>query len=204
MRKKLILFLTIALVLALGAVAAWYYWTHRYDEIIVASAQRYGLDPALVKAIVYEESFFRSKAQSSQNAIGLMQVTPVVVQEWMEARRATTLKEAVSTVTGKKLEGEPSTEEALGDPAVSLDIGCWYLQYLLNRYKDEPYALAVALAAYNAGPTNVERWVSDDNRPKISRDEFIARIEFPVTRNYVQKIIERYDYYKRERDIRGQ
>ena len=60
----------------------------------------------------------------------------------------------------------------------------------------------MALAAYNAGPTNVERWASNADRSNLSRDEFIARIEFPVTRSYVQKIIERYDYYKRDQDIR--
>jgi soluble lytic murein transglycosylase len=203
MRKKLLLLITAGLLLALGALGAWYYWTHRYDKLIAAAAQKYGLDAALVKAVVYEESFFRSRAQSSQNAVGLMQVTPVVLQDWMAAKRAPTLRDAVATVSGRAPDHEPSFEEAMGDPAVSLDVGCWYLQRLLDRYRDEPYSLAVALAAYNAGPSNVERWVSDADRPTISRDEFIARIEFPVTRSYVQKIIERYDYYKRDRNIKS-
>lgn len=204
MRKKLLLFLVIVALLVGGGFAAWYYWTHRYDGLIAATAEKYGLDPALVKAIVYEESFFRSEAQSSQNAVGLMQVTPVVLQEWIEAKRVGTLKQAVTSVTGKPLEYEPTPEEALSDPAVSLDAGCWYLQYLLNRYRGESYPIAVALAAYNAGPTNVERWAPNSDRSLISQDEFIARIEFPVTRNYVQKIIERYGYYKRDRDIEAQ
>lgn len=202
MRKKLLLLFVAALLITAGAFAAWYYWTHRYDSLIAATAEQYGLDPALVKAIVYEESFFRSEAQSSQKAVGLMQVTPVVLQEWIEAKRAATLSQAVSSVTGKPLDREPTHEEALSEPAVSLDAGCWYLQRLLNRYKDEPNSLAVALAAYNAGPTNVERWVPSAERASLSLAEFIARIEFPVTRSYVQKIIERYDYYKRDRDIK--
>ncbi|HXG91461.1 MAG TPA: lytic transglycosylase domain-containing protein [Blastocatellia bacterium] len=202
MRKKLLLFLTVVIVLALGAFGTWYYWTHRYDKLIAAAAQKYSLDPALVKAIVYEESFFRSQAQSTQNAIGLMQITPVVLQEWLEAKRTRTLREAFESVVGKAIDYEPNAEEALSNPAVSLDVGCWYLQTLLNRYRNEPYPLAVALAAYNAGPSNVERWVPNGERPSISRDEFIARIEFPATRNYVQKIIERYDYYRRDRDLK--
>jgi soluble lytic murein transglycosylase len=203
MRKKLLLLLIVVALLVAGAFAAWYYWTHRYDDLIRVTAEKYGLDPALVKAIVYEESFFRSEAQSSQNAVGLMQVTPVVLQEWIEAKRAGTLRQAVSSVTGKPLDREPTPEEALSDPAVSLDAGCWYLQYLLNRYREDSYALAIALAAYNAGPTNVERWAPNSDRSLISQDEFIARIEFPVTRNYVQKIIERYNYYRRDRDIKN-
>jgi soluble lytic murein transglycosylase len=79
---------------------------------------------------------------------------------------------------------------------VNLHIGCWYLQSLLNRYRAKPDAISIALAAYNAGPTNVERWADDAELSKLSRQEFISRIEFPVTRNYVQKILERYETYK--------
>jgi soluble lytic murein transglycosylase len=185
----------------LVAGGAWYYWTHRYDSMIVQVANKYSLDPALVKAVIYEESFFNPRAQSTQNAVGLMQVTPIVAQEWMEAKRLRTLTEAVATIsTGARLGAEMSFEEALSDPVVSLHIGCWYLQTLLSRYERERDPLAVALAAYNAGPSNVERWAPDAARSTLSREEFIARIEFPVTRSYVQKIIERYDVYKRDRN----
>ena len=64
---------------------------------------------------------------------------------------------------------------------------------LLNRYRDEPNALAVTLAAYNAGPTNVERWTAENERVRLSRDEFLNRIQFPATREYVRRIIERYE-----------
>jgi soluble lytic murein transglycosylase len=201
MRKPLTIVFLLALIGLLVAGGVWYYWTHRYDTMIVEVANKYSLDPSLVKAIIYEESFFDPRAQSSQNAMGLMQVTPVVVQEWMIARRTRTLKEAMSTVRATPpSEGEISFEEALSDPALSLHVGCWYLQTLLNRYGGERDPLPVALAAYNAGPSNVERWASTGDRSALSREEFIARIEFPVTRSYVQKIIERYDSYKRDRN----
>ena len=203
MRKKLLLLFISGVVLALGALAGWYYWTHRYDELIASAAQRHALDPALVKAIIYEESFFRSNAQSSQNAVGLMQVTPVVVKEWVDSTRSRSLGEAVAGISDRYgRDADLTFEEALKDPRVSLHIGCWYLQNLLTRYKDEPAPLAVALAAYNAGPTNVERWAPEQDRSRLSRDQFIARIQFPVTRDYVQKIIERYDYYRRDQDIK--
>lgn len=202
MRKKTITLLALALIMAAGAFATWYYWTHRYDKLIVTVAQKHGLDPLLIKAIVYEESFFSPRAQSSQKAVGLMQVTPIVAQELIEVTRSRSLAQAIADVSGNAPQGDPSFEEALSDPTASLHVGCWYLQTLLNRYRDEPDSLAVALAAYNAGPANVERWASNNERSNLSREEFINRIQFPVTRDYVKKIIERYDHYKRDQDIK--
>lgn len=202
MRKKILYLIIFVLTGTAGAFIARYYWTHRYDSLIVAVAQKHGLDPLLIKAIVYEESFFTPNARSSQKAVGLMQVTPVVGQELIEATRSRTLREAIANISGSAPAGDFSFEEALSDPRISLHIGCWYLQTLMNRYSDEPEPLAVALAAYNAGPSNVERWVSNADRSNLSGDEFINRIQFPVTRDYVKKIIERYDFYKRDQDIK--
>jgi peptidoglycan lytic transglycosylase len=206
MRKKLFILLGLCLLAAAGVLAARRYWTTRYDKLITATAEQHGLDPALVKAIVYEESFFVPRARSSQNAVGLMQITPVVAQEWVEAVRARSLSDAAAAITSKTpLSGtEQGFEETLCDPAVSLHVGCWYLQSLFKRYRDEADPLAFSLAAYNAGPSNVERWAPDGERSKISRDEFIVRIDFPVTRNYVQKIIQRYDYYKHDGELTHQ
>lgn len=199
MRKRLLILLVLCLLAAVGVLAARRYWTTRYDKLIAAVAAQHGLDPSLVKAIVYEESFFSPRARSSQNAVGLMQITPVVAQEWVEATHARSLSEAAAAITSKAPPPgqEPGFEETFSDPAVSLHVGCWYLQSLFKRYRDEADPLAFALAAYNAGPSNVDRWASDSERSRISRDEFIARIDFPVTRSYVQKIIQRYDDYKR-------
>jgi soluble lytic murein transglycosylase len=203
MRKRVIILLIIVLLCTAVGFSAWYYWTHRYDKLIVQIAAQYDLDPELVKAIIYEESFFNPRAHSSQNAVGLMQVTPIAAQEWVEAKRARTLGEAVAKLLNSSPGGrDMSFEEALSNPVVSLHVGCWYLQNLLERYSDEPHPLAVSLAAYNAGPTNVERWASSSDRLNLSREQFIARIQFPVTRDYVESILERYDYYKRDRDIK--
>ncbi len=203
MRKRLFTLLILGLIGAGIIFSAWYYWTHRYDKLIVEISAQYDLDPELVKAIIYEESFFNPRAHSSQNAVGLMQVTPIAAQEWVESKRSRSLGEAAASLSPDVPRGrEISFEEALSNPVVSLHVGCWYLQTLLARYGDEPHPLAVSLAAYNAGPSNVERWASSSDRLNMSREEFIARIQFPVTRDYVESILERYDYYKRDRDIR--
>jgi soluble lytic murein transglycosylase len=194
MRKKLLILLAVILIAVLGTLAALYYWTHRYDKLIYSVASQHNLDPLLVKAIVYEESFFRSSAHSSQNAVGLMQVTPVVAEELITATHSRSLGEAITGVSGgARVVAASSFDEAMRDPATSLHVGCWYLRTLLNRYRDEPNALAVTLAAYNAGPTNVERWTAESERVQLSRDEFLNRIQFPATREYVRRIIERYE-----------
>ena len=86
MRKRITILLIIVLLVTAVGFGAWYYWTHRYDKLIVQIAAQYDLDPELVKAIIYEESFFNPRAHSSQNAVGLMQVTPIAAQEWVEVK----------------------------------------------------------------------------------------------------------------------
>ena len=202
-RKILIVFFALMVIGALAIISAIYYRTHRYDKLIAAVSPRYQLEPELVKAVIYEESYFDAEARSSQNAIGLMQVTSITVQEWVESTRASDFSEALSNVTpqfnhNRKLQ----LEDALTNPEVNLHIGCWYLQNLLSRYKNRPASLAIALAAYNAGPTNVDRWTSSADLTKLSQTDFIAEIEFPVTRNYVQKIIGRYQDYKKDKSLK--
>jgi peptidoglycan lytic transglycosylase len=202
MRKRLLTLFVFLLAGAVGLLLAWHYWTHRYDKLIAAAARKHGLDPALVKAVVYEESFFSAGAHSSQNAVGLMQVTPVVAQQWVESTRSHSLSEAVAAMSSDATPpSERDFEQTFSDPVVCLHVGCWYLQSLLNRYKDEPDPLAFALAAYNAGPSNVDRWAPGADRAKITREVFVARIDFPATRSYVQKIILRYDGYRRDGEI---
>jgi soluble lytic murein transglycosylase len=201
-RKLFIALLILALLLALGVFGANYYWTHRYDKLIVGIARKYKLDPALVKSVIYSESYFDPQARSPQKAVGLMQVTPIAAQEWVDSTQSRNLSEALATLSDDyRKPSEAKLEEVLNDPFVNMHIGCWYLQSLVNRYRSKPDSLSVALAAYNAGPANVERWANDAELSKLSRQEFIARIEFPVTRNYVQKILERYEAYKAQGGI---
>ncbi len=196
-RKIVIGLFVMALLVAAGVAVGVYYRTHRYDSLIAQIAPKYKLDPALVKAVIYEESWFDPEAHSSQNAIGLMQITAIAAQEWLDSTRARNFKEALTTITNDYQSSKTvAIEEALTNPTVNLHIGCWYLQSLIGRYRNKPSPLTVALAAYNAGPGNVERWTNDEELSRLSRDEFIARIEFPVTRNYVQKILGRYQDYK--------
>lgn len=119
-----------------------------YATSIRRAAERHGIDPLLVAAVVETESHFNARAVSRRGAVGLMQVMP-------------------STAAL-----EP---EALVEPTLNLEHGARYLRYLIDRYEGD---LELALAAYNAGPTNVRRYGGVP--------------PFRETRRYVEKVLERY------------
>jgi soluble lytic murein transglycosylase len=128
----------------------------RYGEIVREQATAKGIDPALVAAVIYQESKFDATARSSSGAVGLMQVQP---------RTA----EGIALRTG----GTAFQVSDLTDPEINIRYGAWYLQNLFAKYQDE----RLALAAYNAGQGNVDRWLANGQE-----------IEFPETRAYVENV----------------
>jgi soluble lytic murein transglycosylase len=136
-----------------------------YEVIVRTHARNYGLDPALLAAVIYQESKFKADAVSSSGAIGLMQLLP-------ETARGIALR------TG----GTRFRVEDLYDPDLNVRYGCWYLRHLLQRYRDE----GTALAAYNAGQTNVDRWLRER-----------TGIRFAETRHYVKRVEELKDIYRK-------
>lgn len=145
-----------------------------FRDALVAKASEEGLDPALVAAIIWQESTFNPGAVSRAGARGLMQVIP---------RTGRTL--------AKRL-GIRYRTTALYDPAVSLDFGTRYLKEMLERFGGR---VERALAAYNAGPERVEVWTAA--RPEMSAEEFIESIPFSETRNYVMTILAGREHYRR-------
>ena len=137
----------------------------RYEEIIDGHAANYRLDPALLAAVIYQESKFRADAKSSSGAIGLMQLLPDTAQ-------------GIADRTG----GSRFVVDDLYDPELNVRYGAWYLRHLLDKYESEQ----LALAAYNAGQTNVDEW----------RRQGIG-IQFAETRAYVDKVEELRKLYAR-------
>lgn len=123
-------------------------------------ARRYGLDPALVEAVVRVESGGRPRAVSAKGACGLMQLRPS---------------------TASELAGRPVAADDLFDAALNLDLGCRYLRQLVRRYDGD---VRLALMAYNAGMGNVDKWLQAEPDP----DAALERQAFPVTRAYVRKV----------------
>ena len=125
-----------------SAEPAWYVrlrYPLRYDAIVRGHARNYRLDPALLAGVIYQESKFNAHARSSSGAIGLMQLLPATAK-------------GIAIHTG----GTRFQVSDLDDPEINVRYGAWYLRHLLDRYDDE----RTALAAYNAGQDNVDRWLA--------------------------------------------
>lgn len=162
-------------------VVVGYRWraTHRehsQDHTILAAARRYGVDPALVKAVVWRESDFDPSARGRAGEIGLMQITDAAAQEWAETEKVYPLGEA-----------------KLFDPRTNIHAGAWYLRKLLQRYRQTDQPAVFALADYNAGRGNVLKWAKG---PAATNSQaFAGVIGFPTTRAYVNAILERRNRY---------
>ncbi len=171
---------------AVLAVAAFLladnYWKHRYDELISRQATIYGLDDSLVWCVIYEESYFSAWKIGADAEIGLMQVTPLVAREWA---KTTGLQEFED-------ETSENIDEFLKDPERNIQVGCWYLEFVGEEYREYPAELAMTLAAYNAGPSRVTEWTEGVNPSNLTEKEFIDRIGIPSTKAYVTSILERY------------
>lgn len=139
----------------------------RYSMDVREQARRYRLDPALVAAVIYQESRFDAGATSAAGAIGLMQLTPDTARAIAQRRAG----------TGTQLPGTSFTVADLRDPAVNVRYGSNYLRYLLDKYGGDVRA---ALAAYNAGETRVDGWVADGRLDPIPVSEtrgYVAAVE---------------------------
>ncbi len=157
-----------------GWYARWWYPLD-YADLISRSASQNRLDPALVSAVIFEESGFRSASRSEAGAVGLMQLMPSTAT-WIAAK------------TG----GVDFAVTDLQDPAVNIAYGCWYLRYLIDRYGSPD----VALAAYNGGTENVDRWLGDARR---DGREFSSVVDIPwkETREYVARVDDTRRIYER-------
>jgi soluble lytic murein transglycosylase len=177
--RRILTWAVVVLLVSLGLIDWWYerLKERRFDPIIAAVSHRFGVDPALVKGLVWRESKFNPKARGRVGEIGLMQVRLLTAQEWAQAQ-----------TSGRTFDGN------LLDPATNLQIGTWYLGKLLRRYSRTDDPVAYALADYNAGRSNVLRWnkgVADTNSAA-----FLGQVTFPATREYIRAIKQRAERYK--------
>lgn len=128
------------------------------------------LDPALIAAVIYAETKFEPRT-SSAGALGLMQILP----------------ETASFIAVRS-GGVRFTTSDLATPAINLAYGSWYLRYLLDHYGGRELP---AIAAYNAGLANVDRWLADSGG-NLS----IGAIPFPETQAYVQRVLQAQHEYR--------
>jgi soluble lytic murein transglycosylase len=170
--------LGIAWLLIHQSMPGWYarlWYPLHYERAIVENAGRNGLDPALVAAVIEAESGFVPDSRSSQGAVGLMQLMPATARFVAEGP------------------DRPSPGPArLEDPEANIAYGTRYLRYLIDRHG----TLRLALAAYNGGEANLERWMAEaaaEGRTlRVPED-----VPFPETRAFVGKVLGLRDVYHR-------
>lgn len=154
--------------LAIGVVAlyvvlanpAWFErlrYPLRYSEYVRVHARDNDLDPALLAAVIYQESKFHATARSPSGAIGLMQLTPSTAH-------------GIAVRTG----GSKFRTSDLLDPELNIRYGAWYLAHLFHKYGNE----RLVLAAYNAGQGNVDRWQEAHQPIQFSETRaYVDRVE---------------------------
>ena len=145
----------------------------KHDDIIRQQASDKGLDPALIAAVIYEESRFRDQT-SRAGARGLMQITPDTA-------------DFIANHSG----GYRFKQSDLATPQINISYGSYYLRYLIDHYGGNE---TLAVAAYNAGLGNVDRWVAKAGGSSAFRSA--EHIPFPETRAYVENVLERRGEYR--------
>ncbi len=146
----------------------------KYEEAVTKYSQIYELDPYMVYSIIKVESSFDEKAESNKGARGLMQITPST-GEWI----------------AEKLKIKEFDSDDLFLPEINIMMGTWYFNYLTEKFDND---ITLAIAAYNAGPGNVQNWLNDED---ISHNgEELNRIPYRETENYVKKFNNAYEQYK--------
>ena len=142
-------------------------------SVIREQAAAKHLDPALIAAVIYAESKFEPRP-SPAGAQGLMQILPETAYY-------------LAHLSG----GRSFTASDLATPEVNVAYGSYYLRYLLDHYGGDEL---LALAAYNGGLTNVDRWVAKAH--EAGGTLTIGAIPFPETREYVQRVLSAQQQYR--------
>ena len=151
-----------------------------FDGAIREVADKHGIAPELIKAIVWRESAFHTDKMGTSGERGLMQVGEAAGGDWAKA---------------EKLETFVPTD--LFDSRMNLEAGAWYLRRALDHWKSKENPLPFALAEYNAGRSRVDRWIAATNMgDQVNADDLMGAIDFPSTRRYVEEVTRRMQFYR--------
>ncbi|MFK7989197.1 MAG: transglycosylase SLT domain-containing protein [Sandaracinaceae bacterium] len=149
-----------------------------HSDIVHAAADRHGIEPELLFAVMRVESVYNPRIISYAGAIGLMQIMPRTGRLIANAR-------------GR----DDFTVDHLLDPETNIDFAAWYLASLIERFDGR---VPLAVASYNGGPHNVRRWMHSYSAD-LPLDAFLERIEFAQTHRYVRRVLTHYEAYRAQR-----
>ncbi|GJE28491.1 lytic transglycosylase domain-containing protein [Methylobacterium organophilum] len=164
--------------------------THAYPTIGIPDYEAFGavtpVERAMVFAIARQESQFDPKAQSGVGARGLMQMMPATAQR-----------------TARRVSAAYDTDRLTSDPAYNARLGQAHLGELMEDWRG---SYILAFASYNAGGGNVKKWIDaygDPRKPDVDPVDWVERIPFTETRNYVQRVMENLQVYRNRLDGRS-
>ena len=138
-----------------------------FEQLIQSASYRHNVDPQLVKAVVKQESKFQQNAVGSKGEVGLMQLTPMAVQDW-------------ERVHHRRL----GSRSVLFAPRLNIEIGTWYLGIALNHWHHHRENVVMALIQYNAGRSRAVDWARDHQGKPI-----MEIIPFETTRTYIKHVL---------------
>ncbi len=161
----------IAFLSAYTFVLIKYVYPLEYKREVFYYADAYGLERALVFAVIKTESSFNKNAESNKGAIGLMQIT-----------------ESTGAYIAKR---KGVSNYDLKDIECNIDFGCYYIKYLTERFARQE----TALIAYNAGEGKVREWLNDKRYSKDGKR--LIKIPYKETREYIEKINQNFSKYKK-------
>lgn len=145
-----------------------------FETVIDTFAKRRDIDKFFVLALIREESKFKVNAKSPATARGLMQFIPSTARD-----------------LASELGLEDFELDRLYTPEFNINLGTQYIANLMKNFNNNPLYV---LSAYNSGEVNTKRW--KDRCTSESPEEFIARIDYPETRNYVKRVMASFRIYK--------
>ncbi len=151
----------------------------QHDALIREVAALNGVDPMLVKALIWRESRFDAHKFGNAGERGLMQVSELAAKEWAQDQKVTDFR-----------------VEELFDPRVNVQAGTWYLARALGHWREQIDPVPFALAEYNAGASRAQRWAGGSDAV-MEPEVFRKNIDFPSTRRYVDLIMSRHAFYKK-------
>ena len=168
MKKWIFCVLVIFIIVAIS-LFFFLFFPIKYNSIVLKYCETYNLDEVLVFGVIKAESGFNKKAKSKMGACGLMQVMPATADD-----------------VAKKI-GLNLKQYDLFEPNDNINIGCYYLKYLMDMYDGNE---VLALCAYNAGYNNVNAWLKNefDGNPQ--------NIPVKETKDYVRRVKNNKKIYK--------
>jgi soluble lytic murein transglycosylase len=179
--RRIIVLLIALCAVAIVIVAAYLWFIDRqgrnFEPQINAAAKRYGVDPLLVKAVIWRETRFHPDRRGRAGEIGLMQLQEASATEWASAEHVPNF-----------------SHDHCFDAGTNVLAGTFYLGKLLKRYARTDNPIPFALADYNAGRGHLLKW--NGGAAATNSAVFIEQIGFPDTKAYVKSVMRRYAWYK--------